>query len=60
MDAVDPAHLLFCIWAMTQTYADFDVQCRAVLNRPVLGEAEFGAAEEIVTRLVVRGCGVRG
>src|SRR5580658_1476605 len=29
MDAVNPAHLLFNIWAMTQTYADFDVQIRA-------------------------------
>jgi TetR/AcrR family transcriptional regulator len=59
MDAVDPAHLLFCIWAMTQTYADFDVQCRAVLERAELGESEFGAAEAMVVRLVVRGCGVR-
>ena len=29
---VDPAHLLFSIWAMTQHYADFDVQVRAVLG----------------------------
>lgn len=30
--AVDPRHLLFAIWATTQTYADFDVQIRAVLG----------------------------
>jgi len=30
--AVDPHHLLFSIWALTQHYADFDVQVRAVLG----------------------------
>jgi TetR/AcrR family transcriptional regulator len=29
---VDPYHLIFMIWAVTQHYADFDVQVRAVLN----------------------------
>jgi TetR/AcrR family transcriptional regulator len=29
---VDPYHLIFSIWATTQTYADFDVQVRAVLG----------------------------
>src|SRR5471032_3116754 len=28
MDKVDPPHLLFAIWAMTQTYADFEAQIR--------------------------------
>ncbi|MDF2140110.1 TetR family transcriptional regulator C-terminal domain-containing protein [Paenirhodobacter sp. CAU 1674] len=29
---VDPYHLIFSIWALTQHYADFDVQVRAVLG----------------------------
>ena len=29
---VDPAHLIFSIWALTQHYADFDVQVRAILG----------------------------
>lgn len=29
---VDPRHLIFTIWAVTQHYADFDVQVRAVLG----------------------------
>ncbi|MGA0615146.1 TetR family transcriptional regulator C-terminal domain-containing protein [Paracoccus sp. KR1-242] len=29
---VDPHHLLFSIWALTQHYADFEVQVRAVLG----------------------------
>jgi TetR/AcrR family transcriptional regulator len=39
---VDPHHLIFSIWAMTQHYADFDVQVRAVLGdgRDPYAEAE--------------------
>ncbi|MBV5332627.1 TetR family transcriptional regulator C-terminal domain-containing protein, partial [bacterium] len=33
MAPVDAVHLFFTIWAATQTYADFDVQVCAVLNR---------------------------
>ena len=29
---VDPRHLIFTIWALTQHYADFDVQVRAILG----------------------------
>jgi TetR/AcrR family transcriptional regulator len=29
---VEPRHLIFSIWALTQHYADFDVQVRAVLG----------------------------
>lgn len=29
---VDPYHLIFSIWALTQHYADFDIQVRAVLG----------------------------
>lgn len=38
---VDPRHLIFSIWAMTQHYADFDVQVRALI-----GDADpFAGAE---------------
>jgi TetR/AcrR family transcriptional regulator len=30
---VHPVHLIFSIWALTQHYADFDTQVRAVLGR---------------------------
>src|SRR5438552_3272362 len=30
---VDPYHLIFSLWAMTQTYADFDVQLRPNLRQ---------------------------
>lgn len=58
MAPVDPPHLFFAIWAMTQTYADFDTQIRAVLDVPVLGEAVFEAGTATVLRLVLQGCGL--
>jgi TetR/AcrR family transcriptional regulator len=59
MDPVAPAHLLFNIWGMTQTYADFDVQIRAVLGKVSIDDAEFAVATETVVALVLKGCGVR-
>ena len=59
MDPIDPAHLLFNIWAMTQTYADFEVQIRAVLGKIALDDDDFATAIETVTTLVLKGCGVR-
>jgi TetR/AcrR family transcriptional regulator len=40
---VDPYHLIFSIWAITQHYADFDVQVRAVMpgSAPHDGAAVF-------------------
>lgn len=50
---VDPHHLIFSIWALTQHYADFDVQVRAVLGpgRDPLDEAETFLTE-LFTRLL--------
>jgi TetR/AcrR family transcriptional regulator len=58
MAAVDPVHLLFTIWAATQTYADFDVQVRAVLGRSKLTARDHRRATEHVVGLVLRGCGL--
>ena len=59
MDAVHPKHLLFDIWAMTQTYADFDVQVLAVLDKKRLTDRDFQAATDTIVALVLKGCGVR-
>ena len=58
MAPVDPRHLFFSLWAITQTYADFDVQVRAVLGRTSLSDSEFEAATEHVVAFVLRGCGL--
>lgn len=58
MQPVSPPHLFFSLWAMTQTYADFDVQVAAVLGRERLDRADFDRATAEVTRLVLSGCGL--
>ncbi|WP_171116403.1 TetR family transcriptional regulator C-terminal domain-containing protein [Ruegeria sp. HKCCA5463] len=44
---VHPYHLVFSIWALTQHYADFDVQVRAILGN----EDAFEGAETFVDTL---------
>jgi TetR/AcrR family transcriptional regulator len=50
---VAPEHLLFCIWAMTQTYADFAVQIGAVLSKPTLDDDVFNTATQTITTMVL-------
>lgn len=58
MDAVDPKHLFFMIWATTQTYADFTVQIAAVLGRRDLTESDYRLASDQITRIILKGCGL--
>lgn len=59
MAPVDPRHLVFTLWAATQTYADFEAQIRAVLGRDAMDEDVFRAASRHVTGLILRGCGLK-
>lgn len=59
MDAVDPRHLFFTIWAATQTYADFQPQVCAVLGKARLSRAELERATDQLVRLILKGCGIR-
>ena len=47
---IDAHHLIFSIWAITQHYADFDVQVRAVLGN----EDPFDGAPEFIETLYRR------
>jgi TetR/AcrR family transcriptional regulator len=58
MAQVDTTHLFFTIWAATQTYADFDLQVRAVLGRETLSARDQARATEHVVALILRGCGL--
>lgn len=59
MDRIAPTHLLFTIWGMTQTYADFDVQIRSTLGTTEISDSEFETAIRTVTTLVLKGCGIQ-
>ena len=49
---VNATHLLFAIWAMTQSYADFAAQMALVLNRKLTGK-DFDDAEKMITDMVL-------
>ena len=49
--AVDPYHLIFSIWALTQHYADFEVQVRSVLGP---GRDPFAEAQDFLELLFRR------
>lgn len=49
--AMPPHHLIFSIWALTQHYADFDVQVRAVLGP---GHDPYAEAQDFLDTLFTR------
>lgn len=51
----DPHHLIFSIWAMTQHYADFDVQVRILLGKNKGGEGRFEDAARTIETLLFKG-----
>ena len=55
MNPIDPHHLLFTIWAATQTYADFAPQIRAIqgADPDLAAQARIAAS---VADMVVRAC----
>ena len=50
---LDPHHLIFSIWAMTQHYADFDVQVRSVLGSD-RSATRFEDAEAFIKEMLIR------
>ncbi|UTY56196.1 TetR/AcrR family transcriptional regulator [Massilia sp. erpn] len=51
--AVNATHLLFAIWAMTQSYADFSAQMSLVLNRKQLSRKDYEDAEQTIVQMVL-------
>ncbi len=52
---VDPAHLIFLIWAATQHYADFLPQVCAVLDKKKLTTADFERVKASLTDMILAG-----
>ena len=50
---INATHLLFAIWAMTQSYADFATQMALVLNRKQLSKKDFDDGERMITDMVL-------
>lgn len=57
---VDPSHLIFAVWALTQHYADFAVQVRALTGGKALSDKGFmEQTRDALTALVLDGVRVR-
>ncbi len=50
---INPTHLLFSIWAMTQSYADFATQMSLVLGHAPLNDEDFELAEQSIIEMVL-------
>lgn len=50
---INATHLLFAIWAMTQSYADFSAQMALVLNRKQLTKKDFDDGEQAIVNMVL-------
>lgn len=53
--AVDPGRLVFAIWAVTQHYADFAVQVRALTGKGLADKAFMEETRAAVTALILDG-----
>lgn len=56
---VDPHHLIFALWAITQHYADFGVQVQALSGHTLDDAAFFEQTVQSVQRIVLQGITVR-
>ncbi|WP_229411114.1 MULTISPECIES: TetR/AcrR family transcriptional regulator [unclassified Massilia] len=56
---VNATHLLFAVWAMTQSYADFSAQMALVLDRAELTEQDFDDATQLITGMVLAALGLQ-
>ena len=55
MVSISPQHVFFMIWAVTQTYADFNTQITAVLGVKEIGAVDHSSAIETVTEVILNG-----
>lgn len=58
MAPVDSRQFFFMVWAITQHYADFDVQVRTVLGTSRITRHDFDLITAEVVRFVLRGVGL--
>jgi len=52
---VDPYHLIFVIWASTQTYADFSTQVEAVTGKTLEDERFYRGTKRAIKDILLRG-----
>lgn len=58
MDPIEPAHLIFLLWASTQHYADFASQICLYTGKNSLKRSDFDEATDNLERIILKGCGL--
>ena len=58
MDDLDPAHVIFMIWASTQYYADFEPQILIATEVQSQSEASYRQAAKSIKHIILKGCGI--
>ncbi|OUS31964.1 TetR family transcriptional regulator ['Osedax' symbiont bacterium Rs2_46_30_T18] len=58
MDDIKPLHLLFSLWASTQTYADFNWQIKLHLKTERISDQDYSDATDTLIKVILKGCGV--
>ncbi|MGX9416506.1 TetR family transcriptional regulator C-terminal domain-containing protein [Vibrio sp. WJH972] len=58
MDPISPEHLMFMLWTSTQGYADHALQSCIMLDKKELDDEDYDTGVELITRLVLKGCGI--
>ncbi len=59
MKSVSTEHLFISLWALTQTYADFDAQIKIVLNKTHLTEDDYDDAKEFIIKMILSACDIK-
>ncbi len=52
---IEPIHLLFMIWAVTQHYADFSAQIETLTGKTLADEDFFRQAKKTVSQIILNG-----
>ncbi|TBR44952.1 TetR family transcriptional regulator [Marinomonas agarivorans] len=58
MQVLSIEHLFISIWALTQTYADFDAQVKLMLQKTELDEKDHAMSKQFITHMVLSSCGI--
>lgn len=59
MDPVDPYHVIFSIWAMTQTYAETEAQIGMILDRDKIDDRMMRTATDTISHIMLKGLGLK-
>lgn len=52
---IEPVHLIFMIWAVTQHYADFSAQIKTLTGKTLADEDFYKQAKKTVTQIILNG-----